>query len=225
MNKLTHPSLIKFIQNLNSQSEQTLVLDHEKLLSLLDELIDVAESQKPMSKEILVNFYLAFLSKHPQDYEYKNDIQIERLQSFLLNMDVSFPKNPKGDPIRFIEYLSNQLSKFLDQNVFSQNNKQIGYIIAVYLLTRAKYPIFNFDINKPCPFNLSEALGSLNQTRWYLAELIKSKVKDELENDLSLKKHYEFSSIYGSDEREDSTEVIVHWHELNAAIKSWSKSA
>lgn len=217
-------NLADFIQSSEAIALHTTECKPEKQLPMLQKIIDIAESHSPLNEKGLLDCYHAFASKDLNNSINAADIDMSKLNAYLVDLERSFPKDPRYNTVVFIEYLANQLIKFSNEKIFPQYNGRIGRIITAYLLARAGYPIFNFNTKTNCPFSMTEALQSANSMCWYLAELVKSCVSDEQGNILTLQKHYHSSSEYVSSDKRKPSNLTVHWHELNAAIKGWKQA-
>lgn len=225
MQNLSNDPLMQCIQSIHLQDDQPSNGQREKQLSLLKEVLESATSHKPLSDKILRDCFQLLASADHESNDIKSeDIPFAELEAYLLQMQNLFPQHPEVDTVGFIEYLSDQLLKFDKLKIFPKYNRQIGLIIVAYLVAHAGYPLFSFDTQTSCPFNLSEALHSPSRMRWYLAELIKAQIKDELGNIIPLKEHYEYSSAYASSDKDLPSTTIFHWHELNKAIKIWKQA-
>ncbi|MBA3239024.1 MAG: hypothetical protein H0T62_11850 [Parachlamydiaceae bacterium] len=217
-------NLTSFIRSSDAMDEQTLTCQPEEQLTLIKSIVDLGESHCPLKAQDLLNCYRAFSSEDLSGSKktIKGEIDENKLQLYLVELEKSFPQDPRYNTIAFVEHLADQLIKFSNEKFFPLYNGRIEHMIAAYLLARAGYPIFNLDTPTPCPYTFSEAQKSLSRMCWFIAELVKSQVGDEKGNILKVQKHYQFSSDYSSTEERSPSNITVHWHGLNKAITNWA---
>lgn len=193
----------------------------EKDLLNLQNMLEINEDDLALTEKKLLQCFYILNAKDPKSYK-KEEIKTDELKSFLVDIEKTFPKNAEVVP--FVEYLSKTILQFNKLKIFPKHNELISCFILTELLKRADYPAFSFDTTTDCPFDFSQALQSQSRLCWYIAEALKSQIKDPLGKVLFLVEHYEFSSTYASSPGE-TAETIFEWHELNAAIQDWKKAS